>query len=64
MMETTVAPRRRSKVEEIDVAVAAAIQACGGDMRATIAGLIRGQWAMDEERAATVSVGYVRRKLR
>lgn len=39
--------RRVSAVDEIDVAVAEAIQACGGEMRATIEGLIRAQWRMD-----------------
>ena len=53
-----------ARVAEIDVAVAEAIQACGGDMRAAIEGLIRAQWRMDEEREATVSAGYVRRRLR
>lgn len=56
--------RRQSVIDEIDVAVAEAIQACGGDMRETIASLIRAQWAMDRERGATVSAGYVRRELR
>lgn len=54
--------KRESVVDEIDVAVAEAIQACGGDMRAAIAGLIRAQWQMDREREATVSAGYVRRR--
>jgi len=53
--------QRPSAMAEIDVAVAEAIQACGGDMREAIAGLIRAQWAMDQEREASVSAGYVRR---
>lgn len=56
--------RRQSAVDEIDVAVAEAIQACGGDAREAVAALIRAQWAMDREREATVSAGYVRRELR
>lgn len=56
--------RRQSAVDEIDVAVAEAIQACGGDAREAVASLIRAQWAMDEERRAAVSAGYERRALR
>lgn len=55
--------KRESVVDEIDVAVAEAIQVCGGDMRAAIAGLIMAQWAMDREREETVSAGYVRRRM-
>lgn len=55
---------RQSVVDEIDVAVTEAIQACGCDIRVAIAGLIRAQWAMDRERDAILSAGYVRRELR
>lgn len=55
--------RRQSVVEEIDIAVAEAIQACGGDAREAVAGLIRAQWEMDRELEATVSAGYIRRRM-
>ena len=55
--------RRQSAVDEIDVAVAEAILACGGDAREAVASLIRAQWQMDRECEATVSAGYVRRRL-
>ncbi|MBB3952610.1 hypothetical protein [Aureimonas jatrophae] len=57
-------PERQTAVDEIDVAVAEAIQACGGNVHETIASLIRAQRAMDEERDANVSAGYERRRLR
>ncbi|MBB3952702.1 hypothetical protein [Aureimonas jatrophae] len=61
---TMATPERQSVIEEIDVAVAEAIQACGGDVHETIASLIRAQRAMDEERDAKISAGYERRRLR
>ncbi|WP_156418001.1 hypothetical protein [Aureimonas sp. AU4] len=50
-------------MDEIDVAVAEAIQACDGDLHEAIASLIRAQRVMDAERNAFVSAGYERRRL-
>ena len=45
----------------IDFIVDEAIEAAGGDMRAAIMGLIRGQHTYQAEIDRTVSAGYVRR---
>lgn len=45
----------------IEFIVDEAIAAAGGDMRATIMGLIRGQHTYEAEIDRTVSAGYVRR---
>ncbi len=60
---TMARPERQSAVDEIDVAVAEAIQACDGDLHEAIASLIRAQRVMDAERNAFVSAGYERRRL-
>jgi hypothetical protein len=50
--------------DDLDGVVDDAIRAAGGDMRAAILGLIRGQHEMQAEAVATTSAGYVRRRLR
>lgn len=50
--------------DDLDGVVDDAIRAAGGDIRAAILGLIRGQHAIEEEAVATTSAGYVRRRLR
>ncbi len=47
-----------------DEVVDRVIEAAGGDLRAAIAGLVRGQQQIETEKAKTVSAGYVRRGLR
>lgn len=56
--------QRESVVNENDVALAEAIQACGGGTHETMASPIRAQRAIQSEKAATVSAGYARRELR
>ena len=51
----------RSDLTRSNVIVDEAIKAAGGDMRAAIMGLIRGQHTYQAEIDRTVSAGYVRR---
>ncbi|GGD24252.1 hypothetical protein GCM10011335_28970 [Aureimonas glaciei] len=51
-------------MDEFDAVVDQVIEAAGGNLRAAIAGLVRGQHAIADDITKTVSAGYVRRGLR
>lgn len=51
-----------AELDDLETAVDEAIRLSGGDARAAILGLIRGQHSLEDQIARTVSAGYVRRK--
>lgn len=48
----------------IDEAVEMAVEACGGDLRATIRALVIANAFLEEQLESKTSAGYVRRKTR
>ena len=49
--------------DDLDAVVGEVLRTAGGDVRKAILGLVRGQHAIEAEKANTVCAGYVRRGL-